>query len=114
MTLCVCVCVLGGGTSMINSQTNISRQTAVTSLLPSAIETATLSREEKCVCVCVCVCVRDRERGGRGGEERLLLTCSAFDCMMTMIPYSGKFSHGAKFRVFRGWVGRRENKNRKS
>ena len=28
------------------------------------------------------------------------------------IPYSGKFSLGANFRVFRGSVGRRENKNR--
>ena len=28
-----------------------------------------------------------------------------------IIPYSGKFSHGAKFRTFRGWVGYRENKN---
>ena len=28
------------------------------------------------------------------------------------IPYSGKFSHGAKFRVFRGLVSYRENKNR--
>ena len=30
------------------------------------------------------------------------------------LPYSGKFLHGAKFRTFRGWVGYRENKNRKS
>ena len=28
------------------------------------------------------------------------------------ILYSGKFSHGAKFRVFRGLVSYRENKNR--
>ena len=28
--------------------------------------------------------------------------------------YSGKFSHGAKFRTFRGWVSYRENKNRAS
>ncbi len=30
------------------------------------------------------------------------------------IPYSGKFSHGAKFRVFRGLVSYRENKNRET
>jgi hypothetical protein len=27
------------------------------------------------------------------------------------LPYSGKFSHGAKFRVFRGQARCRENKN---
>ena len=30
------------------------------------------------------------------------------------IPYSRKFSHGAKFCAFRGWVGYHENKNSES
>ena len=30
------------------------------------------------------------------------------------IPYSGKFSHGANFRAFPGWVDYRENKNSES
>ena len=29
------------------------------------------------------------------------------------IPYSGKVLHGTKFRAIHGWVGYRENKNRK-
>ena len=30
----------------------------------------------------------------------------------SLIPYSGKFSHGANFRILRGMLVNRENKNR--
>ena len=42
------------------------------------------------------------------------LNMSNWYCSLYLIIYSGKFSHGARFCAFRGWVGYCENKNRES
>ena len=43
-----------------------------------------------------------------------LLKVNEAHFIVIVIPYSGKFSHGTKFRVFRGLVNYHENKNRET
>ena len=71
-----------------------------------------------CVCVCVCMCGEGIPPDPPAKHAIVLLhfawIIGCFVALHKCIPYSGKFSHSANFRVFRGILVNRENKNREN